>query len=187
MLGWLTGRGARRETSAIAEWRKVWAAAIEAPDAARVAELGRALEAIDGKGGDREIEFEMVAGLADLVALDARLRAGDLPVVQTGHRVAGSDVCHFSGPASMPDDPAQPAGRVLWTHRRAIFAGGAHSTSLPWHRVGAVVRVDRDVLLMAAGGETAHRFRFNNYADALCASALARHLVRRPLPPGGGL
>src|SRR5438552_2473542 len=73
---------------------------------------------------------------SDLVALDDRLRAGEVPVIATGHRVVGSDVCHFSAPASMPDDPGQPGGRVILTGRRAVFVGGGHSSSLAWHRVG---------------------------------------------------
>ena len=87
MLGWLTGRRGRREKTALTEWRKAWAAAAEAPDAARVAELRRSLDALGAAGDDLEIELEMVDGLAELVSLTARLRNGDVPVVQTGHRV----------------------------------------------------------------------------------------------------
>lgn len=177
MLGWLTGRGGRRDKSPITEWRKAWAAAVETPQAARLQELRHSLESLGSAGDDLEIEREMADGLSDLVALDSRLRGGDVPVIQTGHRVAASDVCHFSVPASMPDDPAQPSGRLLWTNRRALFAGGGHSVSIGWHRVGAVLRIDRDLLLVLGGAATAQRFRFNSYADALCGAAIARHLA----------
>ena len=180
MLGWLTGRRGRREKTALTEWRKAWAAAAEAPDAARVAELRRSLDALGATGDDLEIELEMVDGLAELVSLTARLRNGEVPVVQTGHRVAGFDVCHFTAPASMPDDPAQPGGRVILTDRRAIFAGSGRATQLAWHRVARVLQAERDLLLIAADLETAHRFRFNSFTDALCATALARHLTARP-------
>ena len=36
----------------------------------------------------------------------------------------GQEECHFIAPASLPDDPLQPSGRVLLTARRALFAGG---------------------------------------------------------------
>jgi hypothetical protein len=177
MLGWLTGRGRRREKTALTEWRKTWAAAVETADPGQVPELRQSLEALAGAGDDLEIELEMVEGLSELVALTARLRAGEVPVIETGHRVAGTDICHFSAPASMPDDPAQPGGRVILTARRAIFAGSGRTAHLAWHRVAEVVQVERDVLLIANDRETAHRFRFNTFTDVLCAAALSRHLA----------
>ena len=125
----------------------------------------------------------MIEGLTALSAVAARLREGDLPVVETGHRVVGSDICHFSAPASVPDDPAQPGGRVILTAQRAIFAGGGRATSIAWHRIAEVLQTERDLLLILNDRETAHRFRFNSFADALSGAALSRHLSRRAGSP----
>ena len=183
VLGWWKARQGRREPAATAAWRAQWAAAVESEDAGQLEPLRASLAALAGTDDDVELEEEMLDGLSALGDLAASLRAGQIPVVATGHRVVGSDACAFSAPASLADDPAQPAGRVMLTDRRAIFAGGGHSTAVVWHRVGAVMRVDRDLLLVLSGAETAHRFRFNSYADALCGAAIARHLA--PARPQG--
>jgi hypothetical protein len=78
----------------------------------------------------------------------------------------------------LPDDPAQPSGRVLFASTRALFVGGATMTPLAWHAVREVAQMDRDVLLVRSA-EDARRFRFNSYTDALCAAALARHLKKK--------
>ena len=126
-----------------------------------------------------EIEREMLDGLEQVSQLHAALAADGLPVVETGHRVVGTETCHFSAPSSMPDDVAQPTGRLIFTGARAIFAGGARALTLPWHTVGEVVQKDRDVILVRHDRETFHRFRCNVFADALCAGLLARTLARR--------
>jgi hypothetical protein len=81
---------------------------------------------------------------------------------------------------SIPDDPAQPTGRLLLTYGRAVFAGGARTPPLPWHAARDVVHSGRDLLLIAKHmpDEASHRFRCNSYADALCGAAIARHLMR---------
>ena len=146
------------------------------------------LDALGLSADDLEIETEMLEGLAAMSALAARLRDGDLPAVETGHRIVGSEVCHFSAPASLPDDPAQPAGRVMLTARRAIFAGGGRATSVPWHSDWRrCYRPSVTSLLVLHDRETAHRFRFNSFADALCGDALSRHLARRARQPDAGL
>lgn len=177
VLRWWKGRQRQAEAAGTAAWRAQWTAAVEAEDARQVAPLRASLTTLASSVDDVEIEEEMLDGLSALGELAASLRAGHLPAVTTGHRVVGADACVFSAPASLADDPAQPAGRVMLTDRRAIFAGGGHATTIAWHRVGAVVRLERDLLLALNGGERAHRFRFNSYADALCAAALARHLA----------
>jgi hypothetical protein len=151
-----------------------------APDAAAVAALTAGLEHLGLAEEDIEIEREMIDGLAQLVALRTAVEAGGLPVVETGHRVVGADTCHFTAPTSMPDDPAQPSGRLILTSGRAIFAGGPRTLTLPWHAVSDVVQQGRDLVLVRHGGETLHRFRCNVFADALCAALLARALSRRP-------
>jgi len=179
VLGWWKARPRQTAPAGTTVWRQQWAAAVEAEDASQLAPLRDALGRLAGSADDVEIEEEMLDGLTALVGLVPSLREGQLPSVTTGHRVVGSDACAFSAPAAMPDDPAQPAGRVMLTDRRAIFAGGGRSASVAWHRVGAVLRIERDLLLVQAGSEIAHRFRFNCYSDALCGAAIARHLAPR--------
>jgi hypothetical protein len=79
----------------------------------------------------------------------------------------------------MPDDAAQPSGRLIFTGARAIFAGGARALALPWHAIADVVQQERDLILIRHDRETFHRFRCNVYADALCAGLIARTLARR--------
>ena len=121
----------------------------------------------------------MLDGLDQVWRLQAALAADGLPVVETGHRVVGTETCHFSAPSSMPDDAAQPSGRLIFTGARAIFAGGAKALTLPWHTVAEVAQQERDVILVRHDRETFHRFRCNVFADALCAGLLARTLARR--------
>lgn len=83
--------------------------------------LRTALRATPPFADDLEIEEEMLDGLRQLLELERELRASHLPRVETSHRVVGSDRCHFSAPVSMPDDPAQPTGRLLLTSTRAAF------------------------------------------------------------------
>ena len=78
-----------------------------------------------------EIEREMLDGLDQAWRLPAALAADGLPVVETGHRVVGTETCHFSAPSSMPDDVAQPSGRLIFTGARAIFAGGGAGAHAP--------------------------------------------------------
>ena len=125
------------------------------------------------------MEEEMLDGLRRLVELNDRLAAASLPTIETSHRVLGSDRCHFIAPVSMPDDPAQPTGRLLLTSVRAVFAGGGRTPALPWHAVREVIQTERDLLLVRLGTDDGYRFRCNSFADALCAAAIARHLMRR--------
>jgi hypothetical protein len=187
LLGWWKGRNGRSDIARLDAWRSDWAAAVAAEDGARIADLKRSLDELGLTPDDLEIELEMIDGLSELLALAPRLRQGELPVIETGHRVVGSDVCHFSAPASIPDDAAQPSGRMILTGNRAIFAGGGRATSIAWHKIAEILQTDRDVLLVLHDRETAHRVRFNSFADALCGAALSRHLVRRARHRTAGL
>jgi hypothetical protein len=161
----------------IEAWRKEWERAADTGDAAAVAPLRAALLAEPPMAADIELEQEMLEGLERLIALEADLQAARLPAVDTGHRVVGTDACHYSAPVSMPEDSAQPSGRLLLTATRAVFIGGAQLTAVPWHMAAKAIRGGRDVLLVRADGSAAYRFRCNSYADALCGAALARHLI----------
>ena len=120
----------------------------------------------------------MLDGLTALAALRRTLSSA-LPVVETGHRVIGSERCHFTAPVSMPDHPSQPAGRLLFTGTRAVFVGGGTPTAVAWHAVSEVRQAERDLVLARGGGDGVFRFRANAYADALCGAELARHFVAR--------
>jgi hypothetical protein len=119
---------------------------------------------------ERERQIEMIEGLEHL----CRVAAIDtVPVLETQHRVIGTDACHFMAPVSAPDH-GDAIGKLFLTNHRVIFAGGA-SIAWPWHRVRRVTRHDRDVLF--EGGDTlALRLRCNSYADALASVAFGERL-----------
>ncbi len=179
LFGWLTGKTDRAREPARA-WRAAWAKAVASLDQGAVASLEAELTRTPPIADDLEIEEEMLDGLRRLLELERQLAAARLPIVETSHRVVGADRCHFSAPVSMPDDPAQPTGRLLLTSSRAVFAGGARTPALPWHATRDVIQSDRDLLFVyrAAQEDQGHRFRCNSYADALCGAAIARHLMR---------
>jgi hypothetical protein len=185
LFSFIRGRRGNKNGRQLDAWRNKWQGATAAPDAATVAALAADLDGLGLAEEEIEIEREMIDGLDQLVKLQASLDAHGLPVVETGHRVVGTETCHFSAPASMPDDPAQPSGRLILTGGRAIFAGGARAVTLPWHAVSDVVPQSRDVVLVRRGGDTLHRFRCNVFGDALCAALLARTLSRRARPAPG--
>jgi hypothetical protein len=145
-----------------------------------LAALEAALRRTPALADDLEIEEEMLDGLRQLLDLERELTASRVPIVETTHRVVGPDRCHFSAPVSMPDDPAQPTGRLLLTSTRAVFAGGARTPALPWHAAREVIQSGRDLLFVfrSANEDGGHRFRCNSFADALCGAAIARHLIR---------
>jgi hypothetical protein len=89
----------------------------------------------------------------------------------------------------MPDDAAQPSGRLILTSGRAIFVGGARGVTVAWHSVAEPMQADRDLILVRADRETVYRFRCNSFGDALAAAFVARQLAGRrgrsprPVPP----
>jgi hypothetical protein len=179
LFGWFRKRQTNSADAKLGEWRRQWLAAATGADPSAVRTLTTELEALGLSEDEAEIEREMLDGLAELTQLRSEIDAGQLPIVQTGHRVVGTDICHFSTPCSMPDDPAQPSGRLIFTGGRAIFAGGARALTIPWHMVADVVQQERDVALVRHDRETFYRFRCNNYSDALCGGLLARTLSAR--------
>jgi hypothetical protein len=182
LLGWLTNRKKANRVGVDA-WHRRWKDVCAAPSFEAVAELGVALDALTIPEEEVEIEREMLEGVQHLVARRATVADGALPVIETGHRVVGTDRCHFSAPVSMPDETAQPSGRLILTNVRAIFAGGGKSTTVPWHAVSDVLHQERDVILVRRDREILYRFRCNVFADALEATWLARTLadgVKRP-------
>lgn len=174
-------RGGRRTTGPADEWRRLWADAAASGEPGHARDLRARLAGMDaGAGGadELEIEHEMLDGLDALVELTRQVRAGDLPTVATGHRVVGTDRCHFAAPASLADDHAQAGGTLLLTSTRAIFAGGGRAQTVPWHAVRSLAREERDLLITSTAGPP-HRIRCNTYGDALRAAFLAHHLTRQ--------
>jgi hypothetical protein len=184
LLGWLRNRR-NGDDPRLAEWRRGWSASTSEPDQAAVGSLRARLEALGIAEEEIEIEREMLDGLAQLADLRTAVSTSGIPVVETGHRVVGHDTCHFSTPVSMPDDAAQPSGRLFLTNSRAIFAGGARATTVAWHAIGEVIHGDRDVVLVRRDRDTIYRFRCNTYADAMCGAYLARRLAAMMSRAGG--
>jgi len=185
LLGWFKGRRGSGEDRRLGQWRTAWSEAAASGDTARLLPLRAELDAMGLPEDDVEIEREMLDALQDLAELAASVRAAGLPAVETGHRVVGSDRCHFTAPVSMPDEPSQPSGRLLLTSGRAIFVGGVHGATVPWHGVGDVRHIDRDLILIRSDRDKLYRFRCNTFSDALRTAFLARELMgtrRRPQP-----
>jgi hypothetical protein len=172
---WL-GRTASQADRARESWRQAWTAAAAQPDCGRVESLHAELEALALPEEEIELEREMLEGLAAMCRQLAQLD-GCLPSVETGHRVIGTEACHFSAPAFMPDEPSQPAGRLLFTGARAVFVGGGKPSTIPWHSIAEVHFSARDVLLVRADGQRLYRFRTNSYTDALCGTQIALRLM----------
>jgi hypothetical protein len=122
---------------------------------------------------ERERQEEMLDAVERLSAIWA---AETLPVLDTQHRVIGTDVCHFMAPVSAPDHD-DAAGKLFLTSERVVFAGGA-SIAWPWHRVRLATRHERDVVF-EGGDSLTLRLRCNNYGDAAIAALMAGRLSRR--------
>lgn len=185
LLDWLRGRRARLEDSRLRGWRNAWARVAAATEDERIAQLVAELDSFSLAEDDIEIEREMLDALRDRQELLATVRASGLPMIETGHRVVRGEPCHYTAPVSMPEEPGQPAGRLLMTSTRAIFVGGANGLAAAWHTISDATHVERDLVLMRNGRDQAYRFRCNSYGDALRAAFIAGELVaRRRRPPG---
>ena len=184
LFEWLKGKRNGGDPR-LAEWRRAWSTSAAEPDSERVSALQCQLDALGLPEEEIEIEREMLDGIAQLAELRIAVDSSGIPIVETGHRVVGHDTCHFSTPVSMPDDAAQPAGRLFLTNARVIFAGGARATTVAWHAIGEVVHGDRDVVIVRRDRETIYRFRCNTFADAMCGAYLARRLALAMSRTGG--
>lgn len=181
LFGWLK-RGGGGE-GALDAWHREWETAVAALDADAPGRLAARLRAQPPLAEDVEVEEDMLQALGDVLVLQKALAASALPVIETAHRVAAGEPCYYSAPVSMPDDPAQPTGRLLLTSGRAAFAGGSRSPALPWQSTRDVIRRDRDLIFVRLGAEDGCHFRCNSYSDALCGAAIARHLMRAARQP----
>jgi hypothetical protein len=176
LLAWFKGTGVP-ESRRARDWRSACLRAAGQADDDRLDALRFELESWRAGEEDIEVEREMLEGGRDLVELTKLVRQSGLPVVETGHRVVGTDVCHFTAPSSMPDEAGQPGGRLLLTSNRAIFVGGARSTAIPWHAIGRALHAERDVVLIRTDREQLYRFRCNSFSDAFRGAFIGRELL----------
>ena len=178
LFGWFGRSPSAARDAALSDWRRSWAAALDTADDDTTAALRRQLDALAAPEVDLEVELELLDALEQLRDARRAAASGPLPVVETHHRVIGSDTCHFTAPASLPSDPQQAHGRLLLTSVRAVFVGGGRTAATPWHGVHEVARVERDVLFVRADRSAAAHFRFNTYGDAVLCAFLAGRLRR---------
>ena len=172
LLGWFSNK---KRDDGLRRWREAWARAIDgAPDAD--APLRAQLDQLSTAEPDVEVELEMLDALEALRNIQSALANGGPPVIETHHRVIGTEVCHFTAPASLPTDQSQTAGRVLLTRTRAVFVGSGRTAATPLHQVHEVARLQRDVLFARPDGTPLTHFRFNTYADAVVCAFLAKAL-----------
>jgi len=142
--------------------------AAERPTAAALDALRGALQAA-GPDDDVEAQEEMLDGLRQLVGLAA---LEDLPVLETQHRVVGSDVCHFTTPVTLPE-PAGGSGKLFLTSRRLVLVAGG-VTSRPWHALRRVSRIGRQLTVESGGSRL--EVQCNTFGEALVACYLATWL-----------
>lgn len=183
LVDWFRRNGGA-PTRTAREWHAAWETALASLDAEAPARLEAWLTRDQALAADAEIETEMIEALRDALALEHDLAASRLSSIETTHRAAAGEPCYFSAPVSMPDDPAQPTGRLLLTSGRVAFAGGSRAPAIPWHAAREVVRAGRDLFVVRAGMTDGYRFRCNTYSDAVRGAAIARHLMqaaRKPL------
>lgn len=185
LLDWLKGRGAPLEDSRLRGWRHAWGRIAATPHVLhdQIEQLAVELDSFRLPDDEIEIEREMLDALREREALRASVQLSGLPLVDTGHRVVRGEPCHYSAPASMPEEPGQPSGRLLLTSGRAIFVGGANGMVTAWHMISETTHTDRDVVLIRNGRDQVYTFRCNSYGDALRATFIACELLsarRRP-------
>jgi len=153
-------------------WRDAQAAA-ESPNADAVRALRQSMVTAAQSPDEAERQEEMIDGLEHLLTL-----AGGLPVLETQHRVIGTDVCHLALPCGLGGHTETP-GKLFLTSARLIFSGG-RVQAWPWHRVRQVVRVERALFVTIAGAPDDVQIHCNSYGDALAAAYLAGRLRTPP-------
>ena len=162
----------RRESAQpdVSEWWRTANALASAPTVQGIHALKASIVSGDVVPDMAEAQDEMPEGLEALVALSQ----SDLPVLDTQHRVIGTDTCHYIAPASLIDQ-VDAGGKVFVTSARMIFASGT-VLSWPWHQIATVQRQERD-LLVDLKGRPGVRLRLNTYEAALVIAALVGRLT----------
>jgi hypothetical protein len=161
-----------RRTARSDPWADWWDAADRAASAPSTAAIDRLRQALASArpGDDVEPQEEMVEGLRRLLALAA---GNGLPVLESQHRVIGSDACHFMAPVTLATADAAP-GKLFFTSRRMVLVS-AGVASKPWHAVRHVARAGRRLAIGA--GEEAIAVNCNSFGDALAAHHIATRLA----------
>jgi hypothetical protein len=162
-----------RSTASDTPWWQDADRLASAPDATELERL-RAAVSPDAPPDEAEQQAEMLEGLDQVLAL---ADANGLPVVETQHRVIGSDRCHLMTPVTLAAEQAIP-GKLFLTDRRLVFAGGRARTWV-WHRVREVTRAGRAVTVVVAGPADLVSLHCNSYGDAMLVRHLACRLTTR--------
>jgi hypothetical protein len=173
----LFGGGADRETGRrVREFRSEVEAAAAAQERGALEHVLARREALALTEEDVAIELEMIEGHLQALDLAEAIARGERPpIVETGHRVLGTDTCYFTAPASALTRGADETGRLFLTSRRIVFMGGGVK-SVSWGSVAELREDGRDIIVLAPAGELAHRFRCNSYIDSKRGICLARWL-----------
>ncbi len=169
---WRVFKRAPGVSAASAAWWRTAAAAEREPQGNALNDLRAALAGADADPDERERQVEMLEGLEQLAAIAAR----DLDVIQTQHRVIGTDVCHFVAPACLVGLTDEP-GKLFLTSRRLIHVC-AKVRTWPWHRLGGVERAERALEITILGAPDTINVTCNTYGDAMAAAHLVRRLQR---------
>jgi hypothetical protein len=173
----LFGGGADRETGRrIRDYRREVEVATAAQDRGALERVLARREELALSEDDVAIELEMIEGHLQALDLGEAIARGERPpVVETGHRVLGTDTCYFTAPASALTRGADQTGRLFLTSRRLVFMGGSVK-SVSWGTVAELREDGRDIIVLSPAGELAHRFRCNSYIDSKRGIFLARWL-----------
>jgi hypothetical protein len=187
LFDWLKGRARPLEDSRLRGWRDAWSRAAGGSEHQPSERLAAELDGFGLPEDDVEVEREMLDALRERDELATAVRVTGLPHIETGHRVVRGEPCHYSAPASMPDETGQPSGRLLLTSHRAIFVGGANGVAAAWHAIAEATHIDRDLVVIKNVGERVYRFRCNSYGDALRAAFIAGELIANRRRSSGSL
>jgi hypothetical protein len=166
---WRVFRKSATASPSHAWWEAARSAEI-APNEEALASLRDSLASPVTAPDERERQVEMLEGLERVAAL----AAGGPAVIQTQHRVVGTDVCHMVAPACLVGLTDHP-GKLFLTSRRLIHVGEG-VRAWPWHRIGGVDRTDRALEITILGAPDTVNLICNTYGDAMAAAHLARRL-----------
>ena len=184
---WLKRRRGGAEDPRLRSWRERLERIAASADGTSIERLRSELDALGLPEEEIEIEREMLEGLRESDELSSAIRVSGLPTIETGHRVVRAEPCHYTAPVSMPEEPGQPVGRLLFTSGRAIFVGGANGLAAAWHTITEIVYVERDLVLVRNGREESYRFRCNTYGDALRGACIAGEILASRRRASSGL
>ncbi len=166
----------------IASFRAEVVAVRAAPADGALAALRARPAALGLTEDDVALELEIVDGLLEVSELRKAAAGGaSLPEILTNHRALAGEPCRFVAPASRPDSPNDPGGKLFFTDRRLVYLGSP-SLTIAWPHVIDVREGDRDLLVrLRAGGVRA--FRCNSYVDTLRGAYIATRLLQPASTP----